>query len=124
MLPNNIFLVRIIGSNKAQVLHRMQLHQFTPRQLLLGIRITPQEWKPNPDVSIRHDNLDARTWEREYRRPLSDAANDNATPPNSPEIAVQSDLSFDETSNTPGTARESSQEIFPKSNRYKSIHGT
>ena len=32
VLPNNNYLVRKIGTNKTQVLHRMRIRQFTPRQ--------------------------------------------------------------------------------------------
>ena len=48
MLPINIYLVHKIGTNKTQVLHRMRMRQFTPRQLLADIRITPQRRKPDP----------------------------------------------------------------------------
>ena len=33
VLPNNNYLVRKMGTNKTQVLHRMRMRQFTPRQL-------------------------------------------------------------------------------------------
>ena len=42
---NNNYLVRKIGSDKAQVLNHKQMRQFTPRQHPVDIRITPQEWK-------------------------------------------------------------------------------
>ena len=60
VLPNNNYLVRKIGTNKTQILHRMRLRQFTPRQPIADIRITPQEWKSDPQVSIKHDDLYAR----------------------------------------------------------------
>ena len=63
MLPNNNYLVRKIGTNKSQLLHRMRMRQFTPRQPPADIRITPQEYKPDPDVSLKHDDLYARAWE-------------------------------------------------------------
>ena len=43
VLPNKIYLVRKIGTNKSQVLHRMRMLQFTPRQPPADIRTTPQE---------------------------------------------------------------------------------
>ena len=76
------------------------------------IRIAPQEWEPDLQVSLRHDDLYARTWECECGRPIFDAENDNATPPNSPEITVQSELSTEENRNTPCSARECSRYIF------------
>ena len=40
---NNNYLVRKIGTNKTQVLHRMRLRQFTTHQLIPDIQITPRE---------------------------------------------------------------------------------
>ena len=37
--PNNIYLVRKIGTNKTQILYRMRLRQFTPRQPLSDIPV-------------------------------------------------------------------------------------
>ena len=60
----------------------MRMCQFTHRQPLPDIRITPQEWKTDPAVSPKHVDLYARAWECEYERPIFDAENDNPTPPN------------------------------------------
>ena len=43
----------------------MRIRQFTPREPPADIRITPQEWKLEPEVSIKHDDLYARAWECE-----------------------------------------------------------
>ena len=88
--------------------------QFTPGQSLLDLRIWPQEKKPDPEVSLKQDDLYARTWKCENEKPILDAHNANTTPSNSPEDAVQSDLSNEETCNTPGTAQECSRENFPQ----------
>ena len=90
MLPNNKYLVRKIGTNKTQVLHCMQRRQFTTRQPPDALRITSQDWKPDPEVSLKHDDLYARAWECDYEQPMLDAENNRATPPNSLEIPVQS----------------------------------
>ena len=50
LLPNNNYLVRKIGTNKMQVLCCMRLRQFTPRQPLLDVQVTPQKWKPDPQT--------------------------------------------------------------------------
>ena len=62
VLPNNIYVVRKIGTNKTQILHRMRLRQFTPRQPIPDIPVTPREWQPDPEVIIKHDDLYARAW--------------------------------------------------------------
>ena len=112
VLPINNYLIREIGTNKTQMLHRMPMRQLIPQQLPPDTRITPHEWKPDPEVSLKHDDLYARTWECEYKKTIFDAGKDSATPLNSPEIPVQSDLSIDQTWNTPGAAQECSREIF------------
>ena len=63
VLPNNNYLVRKVGTTKTQVLHCMRMRQFTPSQPPADIRITPQNLKLDPDVSLKHDLLYARAWE-------------------------------------------------------------
>ena len=96
-LPNKNYLVRKIGINKTQVFHRMRMRQFTPRQPLPDIRITPQVFKPDPEVSLKQEESYARAWDRENEKPISDAENENVLPPHSPEIEVQSDSPTEET---------------------------
>ena len=61
-----------IGSNKTQVFHRMPMRQFTLRQSLPYIWITPKEGKPYPEMSLKHDDLYPRAWECEYKQQIFD----------------------------------------------------
>ena len=83
LLPNNIYLVRKIGTNKTQVLHRMRMRQFTPRQPPAEITVKPREYKSDPEVSITHDDLYASAWEYDFEQPSFEAENDNEAPTNS-----------------------------------------
>ena len=105
-------MVRKIVTNKTQILHRVRLCQFTPRQTIPDIPVTPGEWQPHPEVIIKHDDLYARTWECEYDRPIFDSDSDNLVTPNSPEITVQSEQAADEMRSPPGTIQEDSSEIL------------
>ena len=51
------------------------MRQFTPRQPPTDIRVNPQEYKPDPEVSINHDDLYARAWEHQYEQPIFDDGN-------------------------------------------------
>ena len=64
----------------------MRMRQITHRQLPADIRITPQEYKPDPEVSLKHDDVYARAWECEYEKPIFDAENNNTTLPETHEI--------------------------------------
>ena len=55
-----------VGTNKTQMLHLIRLRQFTPRQLLPDVQLTPQQWRTDPQVIIKHDDLYARAWHCEY----------------------------------------------------------
>ena len=65
-----------------------------------------QEWKPDLELRIKHDDLYARVWECEKVKQIFDLEVNNATAPNSPKNPVKSDLSTVEMWNTPGTAQE------------------
>ena len=112
MLPNNNYLVRKVGTNKTQILHRMRLRQFTPRQPILDIPITPREWQPDPEVVITHDDLYARAWECEYDELIFDSDYNNLATPSPPEITVRSEQAADEMRNTPAILPGNSPEVI------------
>ena len=88
VLPKNNYLVRKIGTNKTQVLHRMRMRQFTPHQPPADIPIKPQVNQSDPYVSLKHDDLYARAWEYAYEQPIFEAEKNNTAPPNPHEIQV------------------------------------
>ena len=123
-LSNNNYLVRKIGTDKTQVLHRMRMRQFTPRQPPADIRVNPHEYKPDPEVSINHDDLYARAWEYHYEQPIFDAENDNSVSPNQPETPIQTDLSTGKKRNTRGTTHECPSEISPLMDETSDVEDT
>ena len=60
----------------------MLLSQCTPRQPPADIRIMQKEWKPDPEVSLKHGGLYARASKCEVEKQSFDAENNNATPAN------------------------------------------
>ena len=110
-------MVRKIGTNKTQVLHRLRLRQFIPRQPIPDIQITPRRWQADPEVIIKQDDLYARAWECEYKKPNFDSDYNLLVTPNPPEFTIRSEEAADELSSTPGTIRENSPEIFPQIDR-------
>ena len=111
-LPNNNYLARKLGTNKTQILHRMKLRLFTPRQPIPDVQTTAQEWKPDPEVIIEHDDLYARAWESEYETPIFDHGQHEPDSDNLPEITVRHDLPYEETCTILGTIQEDSPAIL------------
>ena len=114
VLPNNNYLVRKIGTNKTKILHRLRLRQFTPRQPIPDIPITPREWQQDPEAVIKHDESYAREWECEKDEPIFDSGCNNLATPSSHEITIRSEQAADEMRSTPGTRPENSPEILPQ----------
>ena len=56
VLPNIIYLVRKIGTKKTQVLYRLKMRQFPPRQPPADTPVKPKEYKSGPEVSLTHDD--------------------------------------------------------------------
>ena len=75
-------------------------------------------------MSLKDDDLYARSWECDYEQPIFDAENNNATPPNLSEMPVQSDVSTEEMRNTPGTAHKCSPENFPQTEELFDVTDT
>ena len=75
-------------------------------------------------MSRKHDDLYAISWECEYEKPIFDAENNNARPPNLPELPIQSDLSTEETWNTQEIAQECFPEIFPQTEQLHDVTDT
>ena len=91
----------------------MRPRVFTPRQPISDVQTTSQEWKFDPDVIKKHDDLYARAWESEYETPIFDNGQQDSDSDNSLEITMRHDLPNDETCTIPGTIQEDSPEIFP-----------
>ena len=117
VLQNKKYLVRTTGTITTQVLHRTMLRQFTPRQPIPNIQITPRELKPDTEVIIKHNDLYARAWECEFEKPIFDSNYKFLVTPSLPEIKVPFEKAADEMSSTPGTTRKNSPEVFPQKNR-------
>ena len=112
VLPNNISLIRKIGTKKTQILHQLRLRQFTPQQPIPDIQTTPGEGQPDLELIIKHDDLYPRERECEYDKPIFDSDRDNMVLPNSPEMTVRSEKTADDS--TPGTTRRRSAEVIPQ----------
>ena len=95
----------------------MRLLQFTPRQPIRYMQITPREWKPDQEVIIKYDYMYARAWECEYKEPIFDSNYKNLVTHNSPEITERCEKAADEMKCTPGTLREKSPENCPQPDR-------
>ena len=61
VLPNNSYIVRTLGTNKTQLLHRIRLPKFTPQSPLADIFVRETDWQKDDLMPIEHDDLYAQS---------------------------------------------------------------
>ena len=66
VLPNNNYIVRRLGTNKTQLLHRIRLQKFTPQAPLADIFVRETDWQKDDQMPITNDDLYAQSWNTNF----------------------------------------------------------
>ena len=66
VLPNNNYIVRRLGTNKTQLLHRIRLRKFTPSAPLADNFVRETDWQKDDNMIVTHDDLYAHTWDTNF----------------------------------------------------------
>ena len=118
VLPFNKFLLSKIATDNEQVRHRMILSPFTPRGSTPNVHTTSQEWKPDPEIIIGHEDLYARAWESDLEISILTMIKDKPRPPTSRGVTVEFDHTTAEVCSKRGTIQESSPKNSTKQTEY------
>ena len=66
VLPNNNYIVRRLGTNKTQLLHRIRVRKFTPQAPLADIFVRESDWQKDDQMPVTHDDLYAQSWNTKF----------------------------------------------------------
>ena len=66
VLPNNNYIVRRLGTNKTQLLHRIRLRKYTPSAPLADNFVGETDWQKEDNIIVTHDDLYAHTWDTNF----------------------------------------------------------
>ena len=78
VLPNNNYIVRRLGTNKTQLLHRIRLRKFTPHAPLADIFVRESDWQKDDQMPVAHDDLYAQSWNTNFGpNPFEDSRPDH-----------------------------------------------
>ena len=78
VLPNNNYIVRRLGTNKTQLLHRIRLRKFTPHAPLADIFVRETDWQKDHQMPVTHGGLYAQSWNTNFGpSPFEDSPPDN-----------------------------------------------
>ena len=65
-LPNNNYIVRRLGTNKPQLLHRIRLRKFTPQAPLADFFVRENDCQKDDQIPIANDYLYAQPWNTNF----------------------------------------------------------
>ena len=65
VLPNSNYIVRRLGTNKTQLLHRIRLRIYIPQAPLADNFVSESDWQKE-DTLIAQDDLYAHTWDTNF----------------------------------------------------------
>ena len=79
VLPNNNYIVRRLGTNKTQLLHKIRLRKFTPQAPLADIFVRETDWQKDDQMPIANDDLYAQSWNTNFgSNPFEDGPSEYA----------------------------------------------
>ena len=63
VLSNNNYTIRKLGTRYSQTLHRIRIRPYVPEQRLPDVTVRADNYLPDPDVKISHNEWYAVSWE-------------------------------------------------------------
>ena len=66
VLSNNNYTIRKIGTRYTQTLHRIRIRPYLPEQRMPDVTVRSDEYLPDPDVKVSHNEWYAVSWEMDF----------------------------------------------------------
>ena len=72
VLSNNNYTIRKIGTRHTQTLHRIRIRPYVPEQRIPDVTVRANEYLPDPDVKISHNEWYAVSWEMDFGKQIDE----------------------------------------------------
>ena len=72
VLSNNNYTIRKIGTRYTQTLHRIRIRPYVPEQRLPDVTVRTNEYLPDPDVKVSHNEWYAVSWEMDFGKQIDE----------------------------------------------------
>ena len=66
VLSNNNYTIRKLGTRYTQTLHRIRIRHYVPEQRMPDVTVRANEYLPDPDVKMSHNEWYAVSWEMDF----------------------------------------------------------
>ena len=72
VLSNNNYTIRKIGTRYTQTLHRIRIRPYVPDQRIPDVTVRSNEYLPDPDVKVSHNEWYAVSWEMDFGKQIDE----------------------------------------------------
>ena len=72
ILSNNNYTIRKLGTRYTQTLHKIRIRPYVPDQRLPDITVRANEYRPDPDVKVSHNEWYAVSWEMDFGKHIEE----------------------------------------------------
>ena len=72
VLSNNNYTKRKIGTRYTQTLHRIRIRPYLSEQRVPDVTVRANEYLPNPDVKVSHNEWYAVSWEMDFGKQIDE----------------------------------------------------
>ena len=72
VLSNNNYTIRKIGTRHTQTLHRIRMRPYVPEQRVPDVTVLANEYLPDPDVKVSHNEWYAISWEMDFGKKINE----------------------------------------------------
>ena len=72
VLSKNNYTIRKIGTRFTQTLHRIRIRPYVPEQRIPDVTVRANEYLPDPDVKVSHNEWYAVSWERDFGKQIDE----------------------------------------------------
>ena len=70
VLSNNNYTIRKIAKRYTQTLHRIRSRPYVPEQCMPDVTVRTNEYLPDPDVKVSHNEWYAVSWEMDFGKQI------------------------------------------------------
>ena len=123
VLSNNNHTTRKLGTRYTQTLHRIRISPYVPDQRLPDVTVRSNEYLPDPDVKVSHNEWYAVSWEMDFGKQIDENETSKGTEINQ-QVVIQEETNTNDETTTPQTPRnqpEDTNDVAPPSPDFSNI---
>ena len=123
MLSINSYTIQKIGTRFTQTLHRIRIRPFVPEQRMLDVIVRANEYLPDPDVKVSHNEVYAVSWEMDFGKQIDEHETSESAENNQQVVTqkVANTLDKTMTQQVPDNHTEDTNDVAPPSPSFSNL---